>query len=190
MIGRLRGVLVDRSPAGVVVDVGGVGYEVAMPARDAAGLPAVGDEVVVHTHLHVREDQMALFGFSSEDGRDTFRRLLTSPGVGPKLALAVLATLTPDEVRSAVVTEDADTLSTVPGIGKRTAQKLILDLRSRLDAGDAQPTGSVAGVPAVREALEGLGYSAAEIREALDGLDPSSDVEDLLRAALQRMGRP
>jgi holliday junction DNA helicase RuvA len=190
VIGRLRGALAGRTPTGVVVDVAGVGYEVAMTARDVAALPSIGEDVVVHTHLHVREDQMAMFGFAEEGGRDMFRLLIVSPGVGPKLALAVLATLTPDEVRAAVVTEDVDTLATVPGIGKRTAQKLILDLRARLDAGDTQMIGGAAGVPAVRDALEGLGYSAAEIREALEGLDPGSDVEDLLRAALQRMGRP
>jgi holliday junction DNA helicase RuvA len=189
VIGRLRGVLVARHPAGVVVDVGGIGYEVAMAARDLGDLPPVGDEVVVHTHLHVREDQLALYGFASEDARDVFRLVITSPGVGPKLALAVLATLSPDQLRTAVHTDDTDTLATVPGIGARTAQKMILELRERLDAAAAPAPGVAAGVPAVREALEGLGYSAAEIREALEGLDASGDIEDLLRAALQRMGR-
>jgi holliday junction DNA helicase RuvA len=189
VIGRLRGVLVARSALGAVVDVGGVGYEIAMPARDLGELPSVGDEVVVHTHLHVREDQMALYGFASEDARDVFRLVITSPGVGPKLALAVLATLSPDQLRAAVHTDDADTLATVPGIGARTAQKMILELRERLDAAPGPTREAAAGVPAVRDALEGLGYTAAEIREALEGLDASVDVEDLLRAALQRMGR-
>jgi holliday junction DNA helicase RuvA len=189
MIGRLRGTLVERGSAGVVVEVAGVGYEVAMPSGDVARLPTVGEEVVVHTHLHVREDQHALFGFASEDARDLFRHLIAGPGVGPKLALAVLTTLTPDQVRAAVHGDDAATLATVPGIGARTAQKLLLDLRARLDV-VADPGAGAAGViPDVRAALEGLGYTTAEIRDALDGLDPAGGVEEMLRAALRRAGR-
>lgn len=188
MIGRLRGVLADRGLGDIVVDVNGVGYEVSMPARDIAALPAVGEEVVVHTHLHVREDLMSLFGFATEETRDVFRMVIAAPGVGPKLGLAVLSTLSPDDLRKAVLTDDAGLLATVPGIGSRTAQKMILDLTSRLDA-SAETTSTAGGVPAVREALEGLGYTASEIREALEGLDPSIDVEDLLRAALKKMSR-
>lgn len=186
MIGRLRGVLVERSGDVAVVEAGGVGYEVAMPARDLAALPGVGHEVVVHTHLHVREDQMALFGFADEDARTVFRMLLGTSGVGPRLALAVLGTLTPDRVRTAILTEDVDALVAVPGIGKRSAQKLVLDLRARmaLPAGDIPAGGSLA---AVRDALEGLGYGPAEIREAVAGLS-GDDTESLLRTALQRMG--
>jgi len=189
MIGRLRGVLAERTTAGVLVDAGGVGYEVAMPPRDSAALPPVGEEVVVHTHLHVREDTMALYGFATEDGRDLFRDLIGASGVGPKLGLAILATLTPDQVRMALTAEDVDTLTTVPGIGKRSAQKLVLDLRARLEmpAGDLASGGSLSDV---RGALEGLGYASAEIREALDGLDTTQAPEALLRAALQRLGRP
>lgn len=187
MIGRLRGVLAARTPEGCLVEVGGVGYEVAMPSRDLAMLPAVGEEIVVHTHLHVREDQMALFGFGSEDGRSVFRLLLGTSGVGPRLALAVLGTLSPDRIRAAILAEDVDALVAVPGIGKRSAQKLVLDLRARmaLPVGDI-PSGGALG--AVRGALESLGYAAAEIRDAVDGLE-GDDVEGLLRAALQRLGR-
>lgn len=187
MIGRLRGVLASRRGSAVLVDVGGIGHEVTMPTREIGDLPPVGEEVVVHTHLHVREDQLALYGFTTEATRDLFRVLVAAPGVGPKLAVAMLATMTHDQIRVAVHAGDADALTTVPGIGGKTAQKLIIELRSRLDAGEAplEPSG---GVSAVRQALEGLGYTAGEIREALDGLDTSIEVEDLLRAALQRMG--
>ena len=187
MIGRVRGELVARTAEGVIVDVGGVGYEIAMPTRDLAALPNVGEEVVIHTHLHVREDQMALFGFAEEDGRTVFRHLIAASGVGPKLALAILGTLGPDRLRAAVAAEDVDTLTTVPGIGMRSAQKLVLDLRARLalPAGGIPTTG---GLGAVRSALEGLGYGSAEIREAVDGLQ-GDDVEVLLRTALQRLGR-
>ena len=187
MIGRLRGTLVARTAEGVTVETGGVGYEIAMPVRDLAALPPIGEEVVVHTHLHVREDQMALFGFVDEDGRTVFRHLIAANGVGPKLALAILGTLGPDRLRGAVAAEDVDTLTTVPGIGTRSAQKLVLDLRARL----ALPAGgipSTGGLASVRTALEGLGYAAAEIRVAVEGLH-GEDVEGMLRSALQRLGR-
>ncbi len=187
MIGRLRGHLAARTADGVIVDVGGVGYEVAMSARDLAALPALGEEVVVHTHLHVREDQLALFGFADDDGRTVFRHLLAASGVGPKLALAILGTLGAERLRAAVIGEDIDTLTTVPGIGVRSAQKLVLDLRARL----ALPAGAIpvsGGLGTVRSALEGLGYAPAEIREAVIGLS-GDDVEAMLRSALQKLGR-
>ena len=189
MIGRLRGTVVHKDVDRVVVDVGGVGYEIAMSPRGLGTLPPVGEDAVVHTHLHVREDQLALFGFAAEDERDLFRVLLGASGVGPKLALAMLGSLRPAELRRAVVTEDVDTLTVVPGIGKRSAQKLVLELRARLELPEAEMLGSGSVLAEVREALEGLGYQAAEIREALRELPPDGEVEDLLRGALQRLGR-
>ncbi|MCB2223566.1 MAG: Holliday junction branch migration protein RuvA [Actinobacteria bacterium] len=186
MIDRLRGTLALKDGDGVVVDVGGVGYRVAMTARGIAELPGVGREIVVHTHLHVREDQMALFGFDTADERDLFGTLLGASGVGPRLALSILATLAPAALQHAVLAEDAAALTAVPGIGKKTAQKLILDLRSRLDLPDATLDPSTPAAE-VREALEGLGYQSAEVREAVAGLDEGS-VEEMLKAALQRLG--
>lgn len=187
MIGRVRGTLVNRSTESVIVEVGGVGYEIAMPTRDLATLPPLGEEVVIHTHLHVREDQLALFGFADEDGRVVFRHLIATSGVGPKLALAILGALGPDRLRAAVIAEDIDTLTSVPGIGVRSAQKLVLDLRARL----ALPAGGIpltGGLGSVRTALEGLGYSSAEIRDAVEDLH-GEDVEAMLRSALQKLGR-
>ena len=189
MIGRLCGLVAAKHSDSALLEVGGVGYEVAMSPRGLGELPPLGEEAVVHTHLHVREDQMALFGFTVEDERDLFRVLLGASGVGPKLALAVLATMRPAELRRALVSEDADALTAVPGIGKRSAQKLILDLRARLELPDTEIVGGGSAVGDVRQALEGLGYQPAEIREALAGLDAEDDVEDLLRTALQRLGR-
>lgn len=189
MIGRLRGDLLHKGLDGVVLDVGGIGYEIAMSPRGLAELPGIGSEVVVHTHLHVREDVMALYGFASADDRDLFRVLLGASGVGPKVAMAVLSTLDAHELRTAVTSEDIDLLTTVPGVGKRSAQKLILDLRARLELPDAELIGNGTELAEVREALEGLGYQTAEIRQALDGLDPEEGVEGLLRSALQRLGR-
>lgn len=185
MIGRLRGTLFERTDSGAVIDVAGVGYEVAMPGRDLTALPGLGEEVVVHTHFHVREDQMALFGFATVEGRDLFRDLITVTGVGPKLALAILTTFTADRLRLALVSEDVDALVEVPGIGRRSAQKMILDLRARLELA---PTAGNA-LAEVRGALEGLGYGAPEIREAIAGLDADAAVDVLLRSALQRLGR-
>jgi len=181
--------LADKSLQGALIDVTGVGYEVLMSPRGLADLPAPGSEVVVHTHLHVREDSLTVYGFGAEDERDLFRILLGASGVGPKLALAILSTLTPVEVTTAVLSEDTDTLTSVSGIGKRSAQKLILDLRSRLELPEVAGGGSETSLGEVRVALEGLGYQASEIREALEGLDASAAVESLLRTALQRLGR-
>lgn len=191
MIGRLRGTIVDKMPGTVVLDVAGVGYEVAVTARALADLPAVGEDAVVHTHLHVREDQLALFGFTMADDRELFRMLLGASGVGPKVALAMLGTFTGDELRRAVLAEDTAALEMVPGIGKRSAQKLILELRPKLDLPDVDLPGVGASPTAeVREALEGLGYQSQEIRSVLADLPADGEVEDLLRAALQALGRP
>ena len=189
MIGRLRGTVVAKHAERVVLDVSGVGYEISVTPRTIVELPGIGDEAVLHTHLHVREDQMALFGFETEDQRNLFRLLLGVSGVGPKVALAILATLTPEALRVAVVTEDADALTQVPGIGKRSAQKLMLELRPKLDLPDAALPSSGSASAEVREALEGLGYQAAEIRDVMRDLDPELPIEDLLRIALQELGR-
>jgi Holliday junction DNA helicase RuvA len=191
VIGRLRGTVVAKLPDRVVVDVRGMGYEVSVSPRTLAELPGIGEEAVVHTHLHVREDQLALFGFATDDQRALFRLLLSVNGVGPKVALAVLGTLSPDELRTAVVSEDAAALTAVPGIGKRSAQKLMLELRPRLELPDADlPAMSGSAVAEVREALEGLGYQAGEIRAVLGTLPLDLPVDELLRLSLQELGRP
>lgn len=189
MIGRLRGVVAGKSPDGVLLDVAGVGYEMAVPPRALVELPGIGDEAVLHTHLHVREDAMALFGFSSEDQRDLFRLLLGISGVGPKVALAILGTMTPDDLRRAVLTDDAAALTAVPGIGKRSAQKLLLELRPKLELPDTELAPSHSPLAEVRSALEGLGYQGDEIRLALAELPDGDEVEALLRQALQTLGR-
>ncbi|HDH03197.1 MAG TPA: Holliday junction branch migration protein RuvA [Actinobacteria bacterium] len=179
--------LVSRGLEGAVVDVGGIGYEVSMTPRELAELPRVGDDVVVHTHLHVREEQLALFGFGTGAGRDLFRILLSASGVGPSLALSMMGAMQPDELRRAVAAEDVDLLVTIPGIGKRTAQKLILELGPKLGDPDAA---MVAGgkLGQVREALEGLGYAPAEIREVAREIPDDAPLEEQVRAALRALG--
>lgn len=186
MIGRLRGVLVAARPSGVVVEVGGVGYEVAVTPRALADLPGVGEEIVLHTHLHVREDALALYGFATERDRDLFRLLLGASGVGPKVALGLLATMSAEELQRAVLSENADALAVAPGIGKRSAQRLILELRPKLT--EVEATAAVGGSGQVRDALEGLGYTPAEIREVLVAVDASLPVPEQLRAALKLLG--
>ncbi len=191
MIGRLRGVVVAKTVASVILDVAGVGYEVAVTPRALVELPGVGEEAVVHTHTHVREDQLALFGFPTDSERDLFRLLLGASGIGPKVAMAICGSLQPDEIRRAVLADDTAALETVPGIGKRSAQKLILELRPRFDVDSDDLPGAAAGsnLADVRTALEGLGYQATEIREALRDLPAEGGVEELLRTALQTLGR-
>jgi Holliday junction DNA helicase RuvA len=189
MIGRLRGLLAAKTTSHVMLDVGGIGYEVAVSPRALVELPAVGQDAVLHTHTHVREDQLALFGFADSDQRDLFRILLGVSGVGPKVALAMLGTMTPEQLRRAVVAEDVAALTSVPGIGKRSAQKIMLELRPKLELPDAAIFGGGSPLGDVREALEGLGYQAAEIRDVLADLPDDAPVEELLRLSLRALDR-
>jgi Holliday junction DNA helicase RuvA len=188
MIGRLRGTLVAVGIDTVLIDVGGVGYDVSVTGRTFLELPSVGSEVTMYTHLHVREDQMALFGFSTADDRDLFRLLLGVSGVGPKVGLAILATMSADDLRTVVATDDVDALTAVPGIGKRTAQKYLLELRPKLEIADSvlQTSGPLGEV---RGALEGLGYQPDEISTALRDMPPDLPVQDMLRRSLQVLGK-
>lgn len=192
MISRLRGRLVAVDVGGVIVDVGGVGYRVLVPA--GAFPQRLGDEVVVHTHLAVREDAMTLFGFPDVSALRLFEQLLGVNGIGPKLALSALASLGATGLRDAILAEDTKALVTVPGLGRKTAQRLILELGGNLVSDE--PTGGVAGpVPVddpraeVRLALAALGYEASEITRVLQTIsdDTASDAEALLRQALRTL---
>ena len=188
MIARVRGTLVERDLDSVVIDVGGVGYELAVTPRTLSGLPGLGEEVVLHYHLHVREDQMALFGFETRADKDLFSTLIGVSGVGPKVAMAILATLTYEQLRLAVSTDDIAALTDVPGIGKRSAQKLLLELKPKLDVvvGSVAPTGPMAEV---REALAALGYGPDEIRGTLADMPSDLTVEEMLRLSLRELGK-
>jgi len=200
MIASLRGVLVDRGTRGdVVVEVGGVGYRVTVPASAEQRLGELGAEVHLFVHHHIREDAQALYGFLDRSGRACFEALLGAHGVGPALALAILSVHAPTDLARVLVEEDVAALCLVPGVGRKTAARLLVELRDRLDLGGmtSSPGASVAGqtervggdespVAVVRRALGELGYAAEEIRHALDGLD-ASDEASLLRAALRRL---
>lgn len=192
MIGSVRGTVLERSATGeVLVEVGGVGYRCLVPLG-AVSTCAPGAQAFLFTHLHVREDAMTLYGFPTRDERDTFEVLIGSSGVGPKLALAILSVHAPTALRRALAEDDLDALCVVPGVGKRTAQKLMVDLKARLDLPDVDLVDvSANGAPParaeVRAALTELGYAPEEVRRALADLPADGGVEDLLRAALKRL---
>lgn len=188
MIGRLRGMLVSNRGGLVCIDVNGIGYELAMTPRDVATLPGIAEEIVVHTHTHVREDEISLYGFVSEGDRELFRVLLTASGVGPKVAQSMLASLSAEEIVMAIVNEDPDALTVTPGVGKRGAQKIVLELGPKLAGREVEVVGG-GDLVSVRHALEGLGYSAVEINGVVKGLDPDDPIEVQIRVALQQLGR-
>jgi holliday junction DNA helicase RuvA len=188
MISFLEGELVEKAGDRVTISVGGTGYEVLVPATTVASLPSVGKPARVFTRLQVRDDALVLYGFSSADARSVFDLLVTVNGVGPKVGLAFLSVLSPDAVRRAVATGDEAALTIVPGVGKKVATRVVMELKDTLGGGELEPAGPLAEV---RDALLALGLSAQEAREALAALTPNGEkpVEDLLREALQAVGR-
>lgn len=187
MISLVEGMVAERGGDRAVIVAGGVGYEVLVSASTMATLPPAGRAARLLTHLHVRDDAMQLFGFATAPERDLFLLLLGVNGIGPKVALAILSVLTPDAIRRAVLDGDASAITIVPGVGKKVAARIVLDLKERL--------GGVVELPAagplaeVRDALIAMGLSPQEVHEAVAGLEGhEAPVEELLRGALQRVG--
>jgi holliday junction DNA helicase RuvA len=188
MISRLRGEVVSRSPAGVVVDVGGVGYLVN-PTASATRKAEAGGEIVLETYLHVREDVLQLFGFAEPAERELFELLLSVQGVGPKVALAIVSGSSPSELRRAIAFEDTARFQAIPGIGKKTAQRVVMELKEKLGSvGDGAEATPLAPKPhlVARDALVELGYSLAEAEEALAATDPEASPEERVREALKK----
>lgn len=195
MIGSLRGVVLDRSMGGkgaaeLLVEVGGVGYRVAVTSSTlaAAGL---GDPAFLHVHTHVREDAIVLYGFPDRTERACFEALIGAHGVGPALALGILTALSPSSLQRALATDDVDALTAIPGVGRKTAARLLVELKSRLDLPDIELT-AVGEGPAgpraeVRAALAGLGYGPDEVRSAVRDLPDEGDVAVLLKSALRQL---
>jgi Holliday junction DNA helicase RuvA len=196
MIGSLRGTLLHRGAAEVLVEVNGIGYRVTVSPTTAVALGDVGDHVMVHVHHHQREDAQTLYGFATRDERTCFEAMLGAHGVGPALALAILSVHDPPSLARVLVEDDVGALCLVPGVGKKTAARLLIELKSRLavpDLGDA-PGAATTGAPSapspradVRDALAGLGYSADEIRTVVNELPDDGDAALLLRTALSRL---
>jgi Holliday junction DNA helicase RuvA len=201
VIASLRGAVLHVGKDAAIVDVGGVGYQVLLSARHLGALPALGEPVVVHTHLVVREDALTLVGFPSPDERELFLLLHGVSGVGAKTALGVLSALSVPEVVAAVVSQDPRALARAPGVGKKTAERIILELREKLAAWrPAEAAGLVGGVrrPAAGAggpmdeavlALLALGYGEDEAAEAIGAAPPGGSVEETIRAALAHLSR-
>lgn len=186
MIASLNGKILALQPGSIEIDVGGVGYLVHVPSQIPVQVK-VGDEMRLFTHLVVREDAMTLFGFVSPEDRNAFQVLTGVTGVGGKLALSVLSSLGSDGLRRAVVSQDVALLTEVPGIGKRGAERILMELKERLGVISTRPATSSAAE--VREALIGLGYTPAELRDVLERMNGDESVEELLRSALKELSR-
>jgi Holliday junction DNA helicase RuvA len=192
MIGRITGILAEKTPPQLVIDVQGVGYEVDVPMSTFYNLPKTGDKVTLFTHLVVREDAHLLFGFLTERERAAFRQLLKISGVGARTALAVLSGMSVDELAQAVTLQEAARLTRVPGIGKKTAERLLLELKGKLGAeiGAARPAGGTASTGSdVLNALMSLGYNEREALFAVKNLPPELAVADAIRQALRALSK-
>ncbi|MDR3429792.1 MULTISPECIES: Holliday junction branch migration protein RuvA [Silvimonas] len=198
MIGRLSGTLVEKQPPQLVIDVAGVGYEVDVPMSTIYVLPHVGEPVTLFTHMVVREDAQLLYAFATRDERDLFRALIKITGIGAKIALAILSGLSADELAVAIATENITRLSKVPGIGKKTAERLVLELKGKLGsmAAATTTTGKLAaplleqgGHADVLHALLALGYNEREAAQAMKELPADVEVAQGIKLALRQLVR-
>lgn len=200
MYSYIKGVLAELEEDAIVVETGGIGYHIYTTGQTFSRLPSLGDEVKIYTYLYIREDAMLLYGFCSKDELRVFKLLLGVSGIGPKGALAILSVMTTDDLRFAVLGDDAKTIAKAPGVGVKTAQRLILELRDKLSIEDAfeeklsqaEDTARDRAKGAKNEAVQALvalGYSSSEALKALGGIaiTEETDVEDLLKAALKNM---
>ena len=200
MYSYIKGILTDMDEEGIVVETGGFGYHIYTTGQTFRYLPSVGEEVKVYTYLHVREDAMLLFGFLTKDELKIYKLLLGVSGIGPKGALAILSVMTTDDLRFAVLGDDAKAIAKAPGVGTKTAQRLILELKDKMSLEDAfEQKFEKTGEPAENhaqgtkneavQALVALGYSSSEALRALNGIEitEETDVEEILKMALKKM---
>lgn len=200
MFSYIKGILEEINKDYVVLDNSGIGYELFIPSRQIELLPLRGNEIKLFTYLQVKEDGLTMFGFMDKESLSLFKQLLGVSGVGPKSALGILSLLSPNDLRAAILTQDSKTIAKAPGIGSKSAQRIIIDLKDKVDINDVAPvdddrvneylnTDSTAKQEAVM-ALNALGYSTKEAKEALSHIDNSKEyeVEDYLKMALKYMG--
>src|SRR5215210_2877723 len=192
MIYRLRGTLVEKDTEGIVIDVGGVGYRASASLATLRALPSLGEECVIHTRMVVREDAMLLFGFTEREERAAFDALTAVSKIGPKLALSILSSMSPPEISETVARGDVIKFASVPGLGKKTAERLVLELKGKsLAAFGPEPVVSGGdGGPYIeaRDALTALGYRLEEAEKALNDVPPQDSVEKYIKEALRRIG--
>ncbi len=190
MIATLSGKIQSRTDDSLIVNVGGVGFRVRVPSSTLANLGAVGSDAMLFTHLHVREDDLSLYGFATEEELRLFETLLTVSGIGPKVAMGVLSSAPADTLRVAIAQGNLDVLTALPGIGKKTAQRLVLELEGKIDVSGLGEVGELSPMDEdVMNALINLGYSAAEATRAARSVPSSAKtVEDRVRIALQYLG--
>lgn len=191
MISRLRGIVLEKNPPLVVLDIQGMGYEAQVSMQTFYTLPAVGEEVQLYTQLVVREDAHLLFGFSSREERETFQALVKVSGIGAKSALGILSALTSDELATAIANEDIKRLTAAPGIGKKTAERLVLELRGKLVGNNHNDSLLIPAVSSQHDdiinTLIALGYSDKEARSACKNLPEGTDISEGVRLALKNM---
>lgn len=199
MISYIRGLLAELSEDGAVVESGGIGYLIHIPGSVLGGLPQVGTEIVLYTYFQVREDAMSLYGFLNRQDRDMFKQLIGVNGIGPKAALGILSALSPHELRLAIISGDAKAISKAPGVGAKSAQRVILDLKDRISAKDyvSQQSPEAAAVSLhisgsaqeAVDALTALGYSGTEASRAVELVEVTEDMtsEDVLKASLKHL---
>lgn len=192
MIAFLNGILAGKTQDTAIIDVGGVGYAVGMAAGSLAKLPATGERVQVYTHLNVREDAVSLYGFLSQEEKGLFLRLNSVSGIGPKVALSALSVFSPQQLVAAITSQDVALVSKIPGVGKKTASRIILELKGSLDADLLGETATVAvagsAIQGVQDALLSMGFTSAEIEVALKGASEQAGEAVLLQYALKRLG--
>lgn len=201
MYSYIRGELAEINSDHIVLDVNGIGYQIYIPTNTLNYLPSIGEMVKIHTYLYIREDAMMLYGFLTRDDLDMFKMLITVSGIGPKGGLGILSTLSTDDLRFAVLSDDAKAIAKAPGVGNKTAQRLIIELKDKLSLEDAfeqklshtKEEASGSGLKGIRneavEALVSLGYSSSEALKVLRDIEITEDssVEDILKQALKQM---
>ena len=195
MIGSLRGTLTSKQAPLVIIECHGVGYEVETPMSTFLELPSIGDDLFLFTHLLVREDAQTLYGFNTEDERSLFRTLLRISGVGAKMGLAILSTMTVGDFQRCVEYEDAATLVKIPGVGKKTAERLIIEMRDKIDKSTFEPGAQKVTVDSsprseAVDALMALGYKSGEVNKLISSMDVEGQTaEDIIRQALRQAAR-
>ncbi len=190
MIATLRGSLVRKGSKTVIIETGGVGYQLMMPSPDIASLPSLGSQVTAYTYLQVKDDSMNLYGFEDESKKGLFVQLISVSNVGPRVALNLLSHLTAEQLMQAIVTEDNTLISGTPGVGKKTAQRLILELKDTLGTDATVDAGaSTSPFAQAQQALMGLGYQAFEASQALAGVAEGKSVDWYIKFALKRLAK-